>query len=86
MYNSIIDRQHVVDILPNVWMLDGRLITGWKTYCISNESILVHPIFHFLAKERKQVEDFFNESQSSLHPVVSTYFLPYYSLYVSHFE
>ena len=36
VYNSITsqlvfiisDRRHVVDMLPNVWMLDGRLITG----------------------------------------------------------
>ena len=30
MYIMYVDREHVVDILPHLWVLDARMITGKK--------------------------------------------------------
>lgn len=65
----VLDRHHVLDMLPNVWMLDGRLVTGELG---SQNNGITRCSFRTSAAERKKVEEFFNESESSSHPVVST--------------
>lgn len=62
---SRLDRQHVLDCLPRVWMCDGVFVsskfkTSTKTIC-SND---------LLATERNQVDDFFTQSSLTAKPVV----------------
>ncbi len=61
------DREHVVDTLTHVWMLDGRIITG-------NENIpyCVELLKCSLAEEKKKVSQFFDQSQLSAQPIVSS--------------
>ncbi|XP_069128141.1 uncharacterized protein [Argopecten irradians] len=48
-------RIHVIDCLPNVWMLDGRLITSAERlqvkHFFQDSALTEHPIRHKLAKE-----------------------------------
>ena len=40
LYFHFIDRKHVIDVLPHLWMLDGQLITGKQClYDISNNPL-----------------------------------------------
>ncbi|XP_060082017.1 uncharacterized protein LOC132561310 [Ylistrum balloti] len=48
-------RIHVIDCLPNVWMLDGRLVTSAERlqvkHFFQDSALTEHPIRHKLAKE-----------------------------------
>ena len=67
------DREHVVDILPNVWVLDNRLVTGiqYIPYSRIDYCVFMLCVCLFVASERRQVAQFFLKSETSPQPVVS---------------
>ena len=70
LYLVLVDREHVVDLIPNLWVLDNRIITGIIYYHCGH--CLGH-LFHIIAGERRHVSQFFHKSETSPQPVVSIY-------------
>jgi hypothetical protein len=60
-----IDRQHVLDCLPRLWMLDGIFISSEIDRCSSLSMCL-----SCVASERNHVDEFFTQSSLTQKPVV----------------
>nr|XP_006822308.1 PREDICTED: uncharacterized protein LOC102803312 [Saccoglossus kowalevskii] len=56
MYSFLTDRIHVIDCLPNVWILDGRLITTAERiqveHFFQDSALTDHPVRHKFSKEQ----------------------------------
>lgn len=56
----------MIDSLPNVWMIDGLLVTSWSSLL----KLLVIHFYFYLGAERQEVANFFEESARSSRPTV----------------
>ncbi|KAK3716748.1 hypothetical protein QZH41_018228, partial [Actinostola sp. cb2023] len=64
-------RMHVIDSLPNIWMLDGRIITCMRMHLLLYLVPLLYSVHFslFVAAERAQVHQFFKDTALCDRPV-----------------
>lgn len=66
------DRIHVIDCLPNVWMVDGLLVTSKFKFILREKNFLFKFILLKKAAERNEVANFFQDSSLTQRPIVNT--------------